>query len=372
MKNIFLIINVILLNLLIVNTSFQTSIFSETNVDNKGKNLLLSPLSMFQVLGLTANGALGTTLDEMLLALQVQSLDNLNGINLRIIQTLKAFTTVELANGVMTVFDPIKSFLKICDKYEAPVERLISVNQVNEWCSEKTHGKITEILDELDPGTVMLLLNAVYFRGDWEFPFNPDKTFSGEFGGSSSEKAKKVDMMTQVNEFNYYLDRSVEAIELPYKNDSMSAVVILPYQGADINHFVVNNLNDDYVSRILDNMTPKMVELNFPKFEVEFKSKLKDVLKRLGMNKAFDGDADFSGINGFGGLYIDDVIHKTYLKVDEFGSEAAAVTVVDMRKGPPPKAEVTMDVNRPFILILRSKLLPKNNDFLFVGKVESI
>ena len=145
MKNIFLIINVILLNLLIVNTSFQTSIFSETNVDNKGKNLLLSPLSMFQVLGLTANGALGTTLDEMLLALQVQSLDNLNGINLRIIQTLKAFTTFELANGVMTVFDPIKSFLKICDKYEAPVERLISVNQVNEWCSEKTHGKITEI-----------------------------------------------------------------------------------------------------------------------------------------------------------------------------------------------------------------------------------
>ena len=370
MKNIFLIINVLLLNILIVNTSFQSSIFSETNVDNRGKNLLLSPLSMFQVLGLTANGALGTTQEEMLSTLQVQSLDNLNGINLRIIQTLKAFTTVELANGVMTVFDPIKSFLKICDKYEAPVEKLISLNQVNEWVSEKTHGKITEILDELDPSTVMLLLNAVYFRGDWEFPFNPDKTSSGEFGNSAS-RVKKVDMMTQVNEFNYYLDRSVEAIELPYKNDSMSAVVILPYQGADIDHFVVNNLNDDYVNRILGNMNPKMVELKFPKFEVEFKSKLKEVLKRLGMNKAFDGDADFSGINGFGGLYIDDVIHKTYLKVDEFGSEAAAVTVVDMRKNA-PVPEVKMNVNRPFVLILKSKLLPKNNDFLFVGKIESI
>ena len=146
---------------------------------------------------------------------------------------------------------------------------------------------------------------------------------------------------------------------------------IIPLLPSFLYLYTFNSLTDDYVNRILDNMTPKMVELTFPKFEVEFESKLKDVLKRLGMNKAFEGDADFSGINGFGGLYIDDVIHKTYLKVDEFGSEAAAVTVVDMRKNV-PTPELKMNVNRPFILILKSKLLPKNNDFLFVGKVESI
>ena len=371
MKKIFIFINVILLNILIVNTSFQSSIFSETNLDNNGKNLLLSPLSMFQVLGLTTNGAYGTTQKEMISTLQADSLSELNSINLKVIETIKEFTTVELANGVMSIFDPIKTFLKVCDKYDAPVEKLVSLEQVNGWCSEKTHGKITEILDELDPGTVMLLLNAVYFKGDWEYPFNPDKTYSGLFG-SAKAKQKKVEMMTQVNQFKYYIDKSNEAIELPYKNDSMSAIIILPYEGADIDK-VVNSLkiNDDYVNLILDNMKPTMVQLNFPKFEVEFKSKLKDVLKRLGMNKAFDPDADFSGINGFGGLYIDDVIHKTYLKVDEFGSEAAAVTVVDMRKSAPiPKA--TMDVNRPFVLILKSKLLPKNNDFLFIGKIESI
>ena len=190
MKNIFLIINVILLNILIVNSSFQTSIVSETNVDNKGKNLLLSPLSMFQVLGLTTNGAYGTTQKEMLSTLQVESLDELNSVNLKLIEIIKKFTTVELANGVMTIFDPIKSFLKVCDKYEAPVEKLVSLEQVNDWCAEKTHGKITEILDELDPATVMLLLNAVYFKGDWEYPFNPDKTYSGLFGSAKAKQKK--------------------------------------------------------------------------------------------------------------------------------------------------------------------------------------
>ena len=371
MKNILIFINVILLNIIIVNTSFQTSIFSETNLDNSGKNILISPLSIYQVLGLTTNGADGTTQKEMLSTIQAESLSELNSVNLQLIETIKKFTTVELANGVMTIFDPIKSFLKICDKYEAPVEKLVSLEQVNEWCDKKTHGKITKILDELDPATVMLLLNAVYFRGDWKFPFNPDKTYSGYFS-SPKAKEKKVQMMTQVHQFNYYIDKNNEAIELPYKNDSMSALIILPYEGVDIDT-VVNSLktNENYIKQILDNMTPTVVQLNFPKFEVEFKSKLKDVLKRLGMKKAFEPDADFSGINGLGGLYVNNVIHKTYLKVDEFGSEAAAVTVVEiLRSAHIPEA--IMDVNRPFVLILRSKLLPKNNDFLFVGKVESI
>ena len=305
----------------------------------------------------------------MISTLQAQSLENLNGINVKLIQTFKQFSTVELANGVMTVFDPIKSFLKICDKYEAPVEKLISLNQVNEWCSEKTHGKITEILDDLSPGTVMLLLNAVYFKADWVSPFNPEKTTKGEFG-SSKNKLKEVEMMTQQSKFNYFFDRTCQVIELPFKNDSMSAFIILPYEGADLDHFVESILTDDYANHIMENMEPKEIRLNLPKFKVEFKSKLKDVLKRLGMIKAF-GDADFSGINGFGGLYVDNVIHKTYLKVDEFGSEGAAVTVVDMRKGE-PTPDVKLIVNRPFVIILKSKLLPKNNDFLFVGKIESI
>ena len=371
MKILF-ILSTILVNALIVNSTFQSSIFSEVNPDFKGKNVILSPLSIFQVLGLTTNGAVGTTQKEMISTLESSTLDNLNNINLKIIEKIKKFVTVELANGVMSRFDPIKTFSKVCDKYEAPIEKLVSKKQVNDWCSKNTHGKITEIIDELSPATLMLLLNAVYFRGEWVSSFNPDNTRGGIFYNFGKEE-KKVEIMTQTHEFNYYQDSQIQAVELPYKNDSMSALIILPNKDIDINNYInKNNVNDDLVKKIDNGMKSTYVKLSLPKFEVGFYSKLKDVLRRLKMEIPFTGAADFSGINGSGGLYIDDVIHKTYLKVDEIGSEAAGVTVVDMRKGIPSSKVVGMEVNRPFIVILRSSELPINNEFLFVAKIEEI
>ena len=371
MKIVF-ILSTILVNVLIVNSTFQSSIFSEVNKDYQGENVILSPLSIFQVLGLTTNGALGTTQKEMISTLESSTLDNLNNINLKIIDKIKKFVTVELANGVMSRFEPIKTFSKVCDKYQAPIEKLVSKKQVNDWCSKNTHGKITEIIDELSPGTLMLLLNAVYFRGEWVSPFNPDATRGGVFYNFGKEE-KKVEMMLQTHEFNYYQDSEVQAVELPYKNDSMSALIILPNKDIDINDYInKKNVNDELVKKVVNGMKTTYVKLSLPKFEVGFYSKLKDVLKRLNMVTPFTGVADFSGINGSGGLYIDDVIHKTYLKVDEIGSEAAGVTVVDMRKGVPSSKVVGMEVNRPFIVILRSSELPINNEFLFVAKIEEI
>lgn len=368
--NLF-IINALLLNILFVNTAFQSSIFSEVNLNFPGKNVIVSPLSIFQVLGLTTNGGVGTTQSEMISTLESLNLDNLNNINIKIKNIIKNFVSVEMANGVMSTFDPIKSFLKVCDKYEAPIEKLISKNQVNEWCSKKTHGKINEILDELSPTTVMLLLNAVYFRGEWTYPFNPKSTVGGVFYNYGKEE-KKVEIMSQTHEFNYYQDSKIQVVELPYKNDSMSAIIILPNKDVDINNYInYYNINDEFINKIKDGMVSTYVKLSLPKFEVEFYGKLKEILKRLGMVTPFGSGADFSGINGSGGLYIDDVIHKTYLKVDEIGSEAAGVTIVDMRKGIPSKV-IGMEVNRPFILVIKSNELPKNNDILFMAKIEEI
>ena len=373
MKYLFL-IALLLLNILIVNTSFQNSIFAKTNLDYKGKNLLLSPLSIFQVLGLTTNGASGTTQKEMMTALEASTIENLNNINFQLIKTIKKFRTTEIANGVMSRAMPSKSFMKMCDKYEAPVEKLVSLEQVNGWCKKKTHGKIEKILDSLGGDVITILLNAVYFKGDWAFPFNPKYTRDGLFGDQTSMK-KKVKMMSQTSRFNYYIDRTVQAIELPYKNDSMSALIILPYAGSDIDSFVNTlKINDNYLNRIIKGMKKTMVKLNLPKFEVEFKIFLNKVLQKLGMKKAFTPAAEFSGISDTTAMFIEAVIHKTYLKVDENGSEAAAVTAVIMTNGTlllTPKA-TTMNVNRPFIFILRNKLLPKNNDLLFIGKIKDI
>ena len=267
---IFLITNVLLLNVL-VNGAFQTTIFRETNNDFIGKNVCISPLSIFQVLGLTTNGAKGVTQDEMVSALEATSLENLNNINLNILQSIRQFETVEIANGVMTKFDPTLMFLKICIKYEADIFPLVSVEQVNEWCSEKTHGKITKILDELD-SAVMLLLNAVYFKADWKYPFNPSYTYTGKFTGPT--ETKDVRFMTQTKNFNYYEDNNVQVVELPYKNDSTSAIVILPKEKIDVDTYL-KSLDDNELNTILAGFTSKRVSLSLPKFEIEFETKFK-------------------------------------------------------------------------------------------------
>ena len=265
MKVLF-ILSVILLNALIVNSTFQSSIFSETNLDFKGKNVILSPLSIFQVLGLTTNGGVGTTQKEMLSTLESSSLDNLNSINLKIIEKIKNFVSVELANGVMSRYEPIKSFSKVCYKYNATIEKLISKKQVNDWCSEKTNGKITEIIDELSPATIILLLNAVYFRGEWTYPFNPKATTGGVFYNYGKEE-KKVEMMSQTHEFNYYQDSEIQAVELPFKNDSMSALIILPNKDIDINDYInQKKVNDDLIQNVIDGMKSTYVKLSLPKF----------------------------------------------------------------------------------------------------------
>ena len=158
------------------NCSFQSTIFNKMNKEKVGENLIISPLSIFQSLSLTANGAKNDTLLEMLDILQCNSIYQLNKINSQILSIVKNFTTIDIANAVMVRFNTLKRFKTIAQKYLAPVEPLISVEQVNGWCKNKTHGKIDKILKELEPSTLMILLNAVYFRGEWMSKFVPTLT----------------------------------------------------------------------------------------------------------------------------------------------------------------------------------------------------
>ena len=148
-----------------LNCSFQSTIFSRMAKDKKGQNLIISPLSIFQALSLAANGARGKTLSEMLDVLKNDSLEELNKINLEILSIIGKFTIIDIANAVMTKFTPLENFTKILEEYLAPIEPLVNVEQINNWCYNKTHGKIEKILEELDLDTEMIKLNAVYFKG---------------------------------------------------------------------------------------------------------------------------------------------------------------------------------------------------------------
>ena len=365
------IISFILFNSL--NCSFQISLFNEINKSKKGENLIISPLSIFQILSLTANGARSDTQLEMVKTLQNDDIDTLNSINYEILNMLKDYETVEIANAVMSRFTPLQPFLEIAKNYSAPHEILESVEQVNNWCDEKTHGKITKILDRLESSVQMILLNAVYFKGIWRNKFKEMYTKEKPFYNLGKEEIL-VDTMTQLTRFRYYEDNKMQAVELPFEKDHISALVILPRENMDINRYIMS-LEKDTLYNIVNNLKTSKVNLELPKFELEFSTSLKEVLQYMGMEIPFSDYADFSGLREKNNLKIDDVLHKTYLKVYEDGCEAAAVTAVVIKvtsAAPTPEKIYEMKVNRQFLFILRSQNLPEDFDFLFMSKIEKL
>ena len=371
----------LLLILYTASCSFQTSLFKEMNKKYINQNLIISPLSAYQILGLTANGARGQTLKEMLLALGNKDLKEINQINKAILNLVKNFTTVDIANAIMSRFDPEKEFLSIAPKYGATIEPLISAGQVNKWCSKKTHGKINKILDELDKQTIIILLNAVYFKGMWSKKFNKYLTSKRPFYNlNDKSKVIQVDRMSILENFKYYENNDLQIVELPYKQDSMSAVIILPNKNSNINEFI-SKLDDEILQNLFGNLRINEVHLDLPKFELTFDSTLNEFLNKLGMVVPFiKFSADFNGLKDGREdgkyVYIDKVIQKTFLKVDEEGTEAAAVTMVigkmkitSVKRAP---KIYPMIVDRPFLFLLRNKNLPKNHELLFMSKIEEL
>ena len=359
-----------------INCSFQSTLFNRMNKGKKGENLIISPLSIFQALSLAANGAKMQTLSEMLDLLQIDTIDELNEINFKLIDIFRNFTTIDLANAVMSKLEPLEGFKGISEKYLAPIEPLISVDQVNDWCSNKTHGKINKILDKLDDNVMMIILNAIYFKGEWSSRFNEKFTQKLPFYNFGNEEIE-IDTMTQISHFNYYEDKKVQAIELNFKKDYMSAIIILPAEGIDINKYIdtLSISNDEY-NKIMNGLYSVKVDLQLPKFELELRENLNDILIDLGMYDAFNPDkADFTGLIKEKILYIGQVLHKTYLKVFEDGCEAAAVTAIVIPKGasiPIEEKIYEMKINRPFIFLLKNSKLPVGYDLVFMSKIEKI
>ena len=361
----------LLLNIFFTSSSFQISLFKEVNNEYIKKNLLISPLSAYQVLGLTANGAKGETQDEMLSALENVNIQEVNTVNKLILNAQKDFSSVEIANAIMTAQEPKKSFVQVATLYGATVEKLKNVAQVNNWCNLHTHGKITQIIEEIEPNTVMILLNAIYFKGQWQTEFDEKETTQKTFYNLNDKKqGKEVDTMSLKEKLNYYEDREKKIVELPYKDDYMSAIIILPYDYKNINDYIAE-LDDTKLQSLLKKMTPQLVELELPKFQLDFSASFNSALQNMGMVLPFSDASDFSGIVDDPTVYISSVVQKSFLSVDEKGTEASSVTSETISNKSMPYFN-PMLVNRPFLFMLRNKKFPSNYEMLFMAKIEKL
>jgi serpin B len=358
---------------------FSLKLFKKIVEEQPDTNIFISPLSVSMALGMTLNGANGTTYEAMQQTLEFEGMTN-QQINeayqslIDLLINLDEKVLFEIANSIWyrNTFNVKQSFLDTTQYYfDAEISALdfndpASVDIINNWVSEKTHEKIKEIIDNIDPLTVMFLINAIYFKGTWQYEFDKENTEDDVFnlagGGTADCKMMKIR-----GRFDYYEDDDVQIIDLPYGDGDFSMTIFLPTPGVDINEFAAN-LDESRWENYLTSLNSDSGTLELPKFKLEYKLKMNDVLKALGMSIAFDPQqADFTRINPAGGLYISKVLHKTFVQVDEEGTEAAAVTVVEMfNTSIGGDTEFFMRANRAFLYVIREH---HSETILFIGKM---
>ncbi|TAL70851.1 MAG: serpin family protein [Bacteroidetes bacterium] len=358
--------------------NFGLKLFREVNREEGDKNIVISPLSVSMALGMTVNGAAGSTRDSMLYTLDMIGLtmDHVNSSYKSLINLLLHIDSkvqFELANSIWyrNTFPFEQSFFNLCGNYfNAQVTGLnfddpASKDIINNWVNTNTKGKIKEIIDNINPLSMMFLINAIYFKGNWSNKFDTNKTKDNKFyliDGSS----KDCRMMNQKAYLPYFSNEEFQAVDLQYGNKNYSMTIFLPKSDKNINDFI-NELTDDNYTEWLTRFTSDSVTISMPKYKIEYELKLNDALKNLGMSIAFeDGKADFTGMSELGRLLIiSEVKHKTFIKVDEEGTEAAAVTSVEMGPTSLP-GDIIIRIDRPFVFVIREK---NSGSIVFIGKI---
>ena len=346
-------------------SSFQTSLLRSISYSSMNESVLFSPLSIYQSLCLVANGANGHTQMEILHALGSSDIVGLNQKNTKYV-TEQTKTSLHIANAVFSKFQPMESFIEIAMKYKAKSTKLDSVDQVNQWCADNTNNKITHIIDTISD-VELLFINAVYFKSNWKYAFDPSLTVERPFNNADGSTTD-VKMMRQTHSYLYYESRSLQVVEMPYAENGISAVIMLP---DDLNDFI-ESLNDSEMNKIFKGLKEKKVQLQLPRFEFESSLSLVNNLRELGIDRAFDKiSADFTNITNHIKLHINKMIHKTYLQVNEEGSEAAAVTVTTLECCSVADDDAKeMIVDRPFLFMIKDK--DAEGNMVFIAKIDNL
>ncbi len=359
--------------------TFGFRLFRQVNLEEGGKNLFISPLSVSMALGMTLNGAAGRTETDMRRTLGFGDMDR-DDINasyksiLGLLPGLDPKTLIEIANSIWyrLGFPVLPEFVDVSRlSFDALVRGLDfssaeAAGVINGWIEDKTHGKITRMIEGIDPATVMFLINAVYFKGTWKYEFDPKSTSDDVFIGTDGG-AIPCKMMRQTAVLGYYETETFQAADLPYGNGRYTMSVLLPKAGQSIESLIAS-LDPSGWSVIQKGFSEREITLHLPKFKLEYEIKLNDALSAMGMAVAFQGGlADFSRIAAGRDLYIDQVKHKSFVEVDEKGTEAAAVTVVEIREtSAGPGNEIFMRADRPFLIVIRER---SSDALLFMGKI---
>ncbi len=340
------------------------------------KNYMVSPFSLKMAMSLAANGADGTTKDEILTAFGIDNLDSYNTAAKELIERYEGTSSVKLnvANSIWLNKDVAGKDIKFTDEYKKLVSEYYKgtaseedakniAMKINSWVEKKTNNKIKNLLPEGDAKFLSVLVNTIYFKGEWAEQFEEYATKEEDFTDRNG-KVEKTDFMHKTERYRFYEDENMKMVRVPYKGGKTAMYLVLP-----------TNEDKMDIATALDNMNSYKVRLSFPKFKTEYSLSFKEILKHIGIEKAFEkweaefDEVMFKGVKEGENVYVDDVLQKTFIEVDENGTEAAAATAVIMNKatsiGPGMEEIKEFKADRPFIYFIRDDV---THEVLFIGE----
>lgn len=358
---------------------FGFALYSKELPRSGDDNLFISPASIFLALAMTWNGAAGSTEEGIAETLHIggSGKDRVNAAASRLISTLTGTGPggkLIISNSIWLKkeFSFRKGYIQRMEReYGAGVFPLTTAGEINGWVSSKTEGKIDRIVEQVSPMDLVYLINAIYFKGAWKTSFDSTNTVEDQFscyGGESSTVA----MMKRTGKYAYLEGEDFQAVCLPYTDGRTSMYIFLPGEDSGIDG-LNSSLEEGSWNDWRGLFKGRDGTLGLPRLKTEYETNLNGPLAKMGMEKAFGREADFSGMCDVrpGEAYIDKVLHKTFLEINEEGTEAAAVTSVGVRltsaqHGPPP---FTMILDRPFCLIIADD---DTGLILFMGSIKSL
>ncbi len=361
------------------NTAFAIDLYRQ--ITQPGENLFFSPYSISIALAITFAGARGETERQMAEVMHFPSelqpiYDQFSELEAQLQKSQQAGQVVlRSANAIYPQkgYEILPSFLQIVKaNYGVAIELMDYVSnaegsrsEINQWVETQTENKIknlipTGMLNEL---TRLILVNAIYFKGDWKNAFNTENTRVSRFW-VSPDRSQDVQMMRQTDRFEYSETAEMQLLRLPY-NDRFSMVVLLPREGVLIEQ-IETRLSVENLRSWCDRMNWEKVAVKLPRFKLQCDCLLTDLLQQLGMTDAFDDEANFSGMTDPTDLSISQVLHKAFVEVNEEGTEAAAATVVIMKGRGISAPPTTFVADRPFLFLIQEKM---TGSILFMGKL---
>ncbi|HZD04753.1 MAG TPA: serpin family protein, partial [Longimicrobiales bacterium] len=356
--------------------AFGVDLMAEVLARDDRPNVILSPLSASVALGMTLNGAAGSTFDDMRTALRFGSLSQgeINAAYRGLVDLLLGLDpSVELSIANATFanegwpFHP-SFFDSVSTYFDATAESRdfadpATVQAINAWAKEHTEGRIEKILDQLDPDMVMILLDAIWFDGRWTTQFDPEDTRPASFRRADDSQVTVEMMHLGDVELPFGGASGLAAVELPYGGEAWSMLVAVPWGSEPVRDVVAGMDQGDWNALVSSLQVQDVDDVALPKFELSYDVFLNDPLTDMGMGVAFTPAADFTNLSPRGDeLCIDFVRQKTFIEVDEAGTRAAAVTAV----GIGPVSFTGLIADRPFLFAIRERL---SGTILFMGIV---